>query len=277
MLEGKIVAITGAAGGIGKAIAEKSIAAGAKVAISDIDAARIAQTGSEIGADHFVCDVGNEASMQAFISGAQSALGPIDMFVSNAGIGEPDETAHAAAASDESWERSWKINMMANVYAARALLPGWIKRRDGRLVVTSSAAGLLAQIGSGSYTISKHGARAFAEYVAMMHKHDGVKVHCICPQYVKTNMTAHMTEVTSGPDRHIEAADVADALFAAIEKGEFLVLPHPIIGEYYAAKVQNFDRYIGGMANQKKRLYAAQGGLPLGIQEKNEDVNHGTI
>ena len=255
MYSNQSIAITGAAGGIGRAIAQKCVALGAKVAICDINADLVQKTAAEIGATPFVCDVGDEQSVIKFIEGGAKANGPIDMFVSNAGIGMMDMPGgHAAGGSNDSWEQSWQINTMANVYASRALLPGWIKRGEGRFVVTASAAGLLAQIGTASYTVTKHAALGFAEYMAIMHKDDGVKVHYICPQYVKTNMTKGMKVVDEGPDRHLEPSDVADALFAAIDKNEFLVLPHPVIGDYFRNKASNFDRYIGGMAKQKRSM-----------------------
>lgn len=255
MFSNQSIAITGAAGGIGRVIAEKCVAQGAKVAIGDINKEGVEKTAAEIGAEAFVCDVSDEQSVIDFIEGATKANGPIDMFVSNAGIGMPDlPGGHAAGGSNNSWEKSWQINTMANVYASRVLLPGWIKQGEGRFVVTASAAGLLAQIGTASYTVTKHAALAFAEYMAIMHKDDGVKVHCICPQYVKTNMTKGMKVVDDGPDRHLEPSDVADALFSAIENNEFLVLPHPVIGQYFQNKASNIDRYIGGMAKQKRSM-----------------------
>lgn len=255
MFSNQSIAITGGAGGIGRAIAEKCIALGGKVAIADINKKLVKETANTIGAEAYVCDVANEKSVKEFIGSAAAINGPIDMYVSNAGIGEPDlPGGHAAGGSNESWERSWQINVMANIYASRALLPEWIERKSGRLVVTSSAAGLLAQIGTGSYTATKHAALAFAEYVALMHKDDGISVHCICPQYVKTNMTKGMKVIDEGPDRHLEPSDVANTLIRAIENKEFLVLPHPIIGDYFQHKAQNFDRYIGGMAKQKRSM-----------------------
>ena len=267
MVSGQSVAITGAAGGIGRAIAEKCIAAGAKVAISDINEELVNQTAKEIGASPFVCDVADEMAVKAFIEGAEAVNGPIDMFVSNAGVGFSDEPGgHAAGGSNEGWELSWKINTMSNVYASRYLLPQWLERKDadvaGRFVVVASAAGLLAQVNTASYTVTKHGALAFAEYMAIMHKGDNVCVHCICPQYVQTNMTKGMKVITEGPDKHIMPSDVANALFASMEKGEFLVLPHPVIGDYFQAKAANFDRYIGGMS---KQLRTAQ--TPVGLKK----------
>jgi len=250
MFAKKCVAITGAASGIGRAIAVKCIENGAAVAISDINEKLVMETASEIGAHGFYCDVGDETSVRAFIQGAQDICGPIDMFVSNAGIGVPDN-GHAASGSNESWEKSWQINMMANVYAGRALIPGWQERGDGRFVIVASAAGLLAQVGTASYTVTKHAAVGYAEYLAIMHKDDGIAVHCICPQYVKTNMTKGLDDVKEGPNKHLLPSDVADALFACIEQGQFLVLPHPVIKDYFQAKAADHDRYIAGMAKQK--------------------------
>ena len=255
MISGQSIAITGAAGGIGRAIAEKCIAAGAKVAISDINEDLVRQTAKEIGASAFVCNVAKEDSVAQFIKDAEALNGPIDMFVSNAGVGFPDEPGgHAAGGSDKSWELSWQINVMSSVYAGRSLIPNWKDKGAGRFVIVASAAGLLAQVGTASYTTTKHAAVGYAEYMAIMHKDDGIKVHCVCPQYVKTNMTKGMTEIKEGPNKHLEASDVADALFAAMEEGKFLVLPHEIISSYFAAKAADHDRYIEGMAKHKSNM-----------------------
>jgi len=255
MYTGQSIAITGAAGGIGRSMAERFIAEGAKVAISDINTELVEKTAKEIGATAFTCDVSNEQAIVAFIEGAEAANGPIDVFVSNAGVGFPDEPGrHAAGGSNESWELSWQINVMSSVYAGRSLIPGWKQRGQGRFVIVASAAGLLAQVYSGSYTVTKHAAVGYAEYMAIMHKGDGIKVHCVCPQYVKTNMTKGMTEVKDGPDKHLEASDVADSLFTAMEKDEFLVLPHPVIKDYFQGKAADHDQYIGGMAYRAKTM-----------------------
>lgn len=262
MPEKQHAGITGAAGGIGRAIAEKYLRAGATVSISDINEDELKKCVQETGADGFVCDVGDEASVQSFLRQARAKNGPVDVYISNAGVGFSDAPGHhAAGGSNGSWEKSWQINVMSSVYAARALLPEWIKRKSGRFVVTASAAGLLAQVGSGSYTVTKHAALGFAEYLALTHKNDGISVHCICPQYVRTNMTRGIQEVTEGPDRHIEPAEVADTLFEAIAEERFLVLPHPVIGVYHAKKCENIDRYIAMMAGQKQKLSAEQ--LPV--------------
>ncbi len=255
MFKGQSVAITGAAGGIGRAIAEHFIRAGANVAISDINTALVEQTGLEIGAESFHCNVADEASIQTFLKGAKTANGPVDVFVANAGVGFPDSPGHhAAGGSNTSWELCWQVNVMSSIYAGRALLPEWIERGAGRFVSVASAAGLLAQVYSGSYTTTKHAALGFAEYMAIMHKDDGIKVHCICPQYVKTNMTKGMREIKDGPDKHLLPSDVAESLFAAMAQDKFLVLPHPVIGDYFQAKAADYDQYIRKMNTRKQTI-----------------------
>ncbi len=262
MFKGQSVAITGAAGGIGRAMAEKFIVEGAKVAISDINEAAVIKTAREIGAESFVCDVSDEAQVQSFILGATTANGPVDVFVSNAGIGLPDQPGgHAAGGSNESWEKSWQINVMSSIYASRALLPDWLEKGKGRFVIVASAAGLLAQVYSGSYTTTKHAAVGFAEYLAVMHKDQGIDVHCVCPQYVKTNMTAGMTVVEEGPNRHLEPSEVADTLFAAIKDDKFLVLPHPAVKDYTMGKLADHDAYIKTMSEMKHTFDLGQ--IPL--------------
>lgn len=262
MFDGQSVAITGAAGGIGRAIAERFIAEGANVAISDINAEAVAATASEIGAESFVCDVSDEAQVQSFILGATTANGPVDVFVSNAGIGLPDQPGgHAAGGSNESWEKSWQVNVMSSIYASRALLPDWLEKGRGRFIIVASAAGLLAQVYSGSYTTTKHAALGYAEYLAIMHKDQGVDVHCVCPQYVKTNMTAGMTVVEEGPNRHIEPWEVADSLFTAMKEDKFLVLPHPVVKDYAMAKLADHDTYIKTMSELKHTFDIGQ--IPL--------------
>ena len=197
------------------AIAEMFIAGGAKVAICDLEAPTAVAEG--IGATAFACDVADEAAVKTFIKGAEAANGPIDIYVSNAGVGFSNQPGgHAAGGDNTSWEKSWQINVMASIYASRALLPGWIERGSGRFVITSSAAGLLCQIGSASYTATKHAALGYAEAMAIEHKDDGINVHCICPQYVRTNMTKGAKFAEENKDGLLEPSDVANALKTSI-------------------------------------------------------------
>ncbi len=262
MFKNQSVAITGAGtpGGIGRAIADMFIAGGANVAICDLTAPEA--LAKEIGATAFACNVSDEAAVQAFIKGAEAKNGPLDVFVSNAGVGFGDLPAgHAAGADNKAWETSWQVNVMANVYAARALLPTWKKRGAGRFVITASAAGLLNQIGSASYSATKHAAVGYAEAMAIAHKSDGIDVHCICPQYVRTNMTKGAKFAENSPDGLLEPSDVAAALKAAIKDGHFMVLSHPVVGDYFRNKAMDYDRYIAGMAKLKTKI--SQGDLPL--------------
>lgn len=254
MFQGKNIAITGAHGGIGRAFAEMFISNGANVAISDIkDPSKVAK---DIGAKGFVCDVSNESSVQTFISAAENELGPLDMFIANAGIGFSDyPVGHAAGADNMAWQKSWDVNVMGAVYAARAVLPAWIERQSGNFIIVASAAGLLNQIGSASYSATKHAAVGFAEAIGIAHKDDGISVHCVCPQYVKTNMTKGMKFAERNPDELLEPADVAETLKSAIIDDRFMVLPHAVVGDYFKAKAMDYDRYISGMAKLKSKIH----------------------
>lgn len=266
MFKNQSVAITGAAGGIGRAIAERFIAAGAHVAISDIDHARIQETGDAIGALALKCDAGSEASMVDFIDAASAANGPVDVFIANAGVGFSDGAGFLAGGADNgAWETSWQVNVMQSVYAARALLPQWIERGSGRFVITASAAGLLNQIGSASYSATKHAAVGYAEAMAIAHKDHGIDVHCLCPQYVRTNMTKDMKFSEKRAHELIEPSDVADTLFKAMEAGDFMVLPHPIVKDYIQGKAADYNAWIEGMATLRRKVPADA--LPLKEKE----------
>ena len=251
MFENQSIAVTGANGGIGRAIAEMFISNGAKVAISDLQSPT--NTAEEIGAIAFACDVSDESAVQSFVDEAEAANGPIDVFVSNAGVGfgDPD---NAAGASNKNWELSWQVNVMSSVYAARAVLPSMQSRGSGRFVITASAAGLLQQIGSASYSATKHAAVGFAEAIAIRHWDEGIRAHCICPQYVRTNMTKGFDFAENSQDGLLEPSDVADALRMAIENDQFLVLSHPIVGEYFKNKAMDYERYISGMNKLKQKI-----------------------
>jgi len=251
MFKNQSIAVTGASGGIGRAIAEMFIANGAKVAISDRESP--AETAAEIGAASFVCDVTQEEAVKAFIKDAEAVNGSIDVFVANAGVGFGDPE-HAAGASNKSWELSWGVNVMGVVYAARALLPSMQKRGSGRFVVTASAAGLLGQIGSASYTATKHAAVGFAESMAIRHWDEGIQTHCLCPQYVRTNMTKGVAMAEGHQDGLLEPSDVAEALRVAIDEERFMVLSHPVVGEYFKHKASDYEGYIKGMNKLKQKI-----------------------
>lgn len=251
MFENQIVAVTGAAGGIGRAIAEMFIAQGAKVAISDRSLPET--TAQEIGAKAYECDVSNDENIIAFIDAVEADLGPIDVFVSNAGVGFGNGP-HVAGGSNKTWELSWQINVMSSVYAVRRLMPRWLENKSGRFIITASAAGLLNQIGSASYTSTKHAAVAFADSIAIEHGDAGINVHCVCPQYVRTNMTKGMEMAENGQDDLLEPVDVSNALLDAMQKGEFLVLPHKVVKKYTMGRAHDHEAWLDGMVKFRKSL-----------------------
>jgi NAD(P)-dependent dehydrogenase (short-subunit alcohol dehydrogenase family) len=234
------VVVTGAGGGIGAALARRFAAEGARVVVNDLDAGRAKTVAEEIGG----IAVPGDAS--AVVDEAREALGgTVDVYCANAGVG----SGGTEAAGEEVWARAWDVNVMAHVRAAHALLPGWLERGRGRFVSTVSAAGLLTMIGAAPYSVTKHGAYAFAEWLSLTYRHRGVKVHAICPQGVRTDM---LTASGSAGDlvltpTAIEPEDVADALFRGIEADRFLILPHPEVAEYYQARAAEPDRWLRGM------------------------------
>ncbi|MEU7157103.1 SDR family oxidoreductase [Streptomyces chrestomyceticus] len=251
----KTVVVTGAGGGIGAALARRFAAEGARVAVNDLDAAKAERTAREIGA---VAVPGDASDV---VPAARAALGgTVDIFCANAGVG----TGGGPEAPDAAWELAWDVNVMAHVRAARALLPGWLERGAGRFVSTVSAAGLLTMVGAAPYSVTKHGAYAFAEWLSLTYRHRGIAVHAICPQGVRTDMladTGAAGELVLTPTA-IEPAAVADALFAAMAEERFLVLPHPEVGDYYTARAADTERWLGGMNHLQRKLEQAGSRTP---------------
>jgi NAD(P)-dependent dehydrogenase (short-subunit alcohol dehydrogenase family) len=210
-------------------------------------------TAAEIEAVAFECDVSKEQDVVDFIDMAGAVNGPIDIYCSNAGVGFSDK-GHAAHSPNEDWETSWAVNVMGSVYAARALLPDWIERGSGNFVITASAAGLLNQIGSATYSATKHAAVGLAESIAISHYNDGIRAHCICPQFVRSNMTKGMKFAEQNKDGLLEPSDVANALKAAIKNDEFMVLSHPIVSEYFKHKAMNYNEWITGMVRLRSKM-----------------------
>jgi NAD(P)-dependent dehydrogenase (short-subunit alcohol dehydrogenase family) len=251
MFKNQIVAVTGASGGIGRGLAEMFIAEGATVAISDLTSPEA--TASEIGASAYVCDVSDEESVVAFIEAVRADHGAVDVYVSNAGIGSGNGR-YVAGASNASWEQAWQVNVMGSVYAARHLMPDWVARGSGRFVITASAAGLLNQIGSASYSCTKHAAVSLAESILIEHGDQGIKSHCICPQYVRSNMTKGMEMAEGSQDGLLEPKDVANALKAAIAADEFFAFSHPVVRNYFINRATHPDKYLSGMRKLKTKL-----------------------
>jgi NAD(P)-dependent dehydrogenase (short-subunit alcohol dehydrogenase family) len=250
-LSGKIVVVTGAASGIGRALAKRFAAEGARLVVSaDRDGAGAKASAEEIGGVAFTTDVAHEADIRALIEGVELNHGPIDLFVSNAGIG----VAGGAEASDEAWQRIWDINVMAHVWAARHMVPRMVARGGGYIMSTASAAGLLSQIGSAPYAVTKHAAVALAEWLAITHGDDGLKVSVLCPQAVRTAMTAGNPDGVASIDGMIEPDAVAEAVVRGLEAESFLILPHPEVVDYMRRKTNDYDRWIGGMRKLNRRF-----------------------
>lgn len=256
-IAGKVCVVTGGASGIGKALATRFIAEGATaVVIADLNADKVSAVGAEIGAQAHALDVRDESAIAALVASVEAEHGQIDLFCSNAGIiGVDGEPWWATGADNALWQRMWEIHLMSHVYAARACLPAMIARGEGYFLNTASAAGLLAQIGSAPYSVTKHAAVSFAESLAITHGDDGIKVSCLCPQAVDTAMTAGTDGGgVAGVDGMLSAEAVAEAVIQGLDAESFLILPHPEVEEYRQNKARSYDRWLGGM-RKLRRLF----------------------
>ncbi len=251
-LADKHVIVTGGASGIGRALCLRFAAEGARaIVVADREEAGAARVAEECGGQPFAVDVSDEARVQALVETAERQNGPVDLFVSNAGIG----TAGGVEARNEDWQRIWDVNVMAHVYAARAVLPSMLERGEGYLLNTASAAGLLTQIGSAPYAVTKHAAVALAEWLSISHGEQGIKVSVLCPQAVRTAMTAGSENGgVAGVDGMIEPDQVADCVVAALDEERFLILPHPEVAEYMRRKAGDYDRWLRGMRRLHKQF-----------------------
>jgi NAD(P)-dependent dehydrogenase (short-subunit alcohol dehydrogenase family) len=255
IVSGAGVVVTGGGGGIGRAIARRLAAGGARVVVNDLDPAAAQAVAAEIGGYAAPGDAGSERGVDELVKAAAEFLGEIDIYCSNAGTGG----GTGPETPDDVWQRAWEVNTMAHVRAARALLPGWLARGSGTFVVTASAAGLLTMLGSAPYSVTKHAAVGFAEWLAATYAHRGLAVHCICPQGVRTEMLANSGRAGDVvlADAAIEPEQVADALTAALAGGSFLVLPHPEVRDYYVNRATDTDRWLRGMSRLQQRIEEA--------------------
>jgi NAD(P)-dependent dehydrogenase (short-subunit alcohol dehydrogenase family) len=244
--------VTGAARGIGRAIASRLAREGWSVVVADLDAEALAETASELGALAVPGDTSTDAGVRHLVETAYDRLGHVDAFFANAGMG----TLAGLDASDEQWQRALDTNVMAHVRASRQLVPRWLEAGGGRFVVTASAAGLLTMLGDAPYSVSKHAAVAFAEWLSATYRHRGIVVQAICPQGVQTRMLEE-----SGPlqglltrDATVTPDEVADAAWAALQGEEFFVLPHPEVRDYYAQRAAHPDAWLAGMNRLQQKL-----------------------
>jgi NAD(P)-dependent dehydrogenase (short-subunit alcohol dehydrogenase family) len=249
-LAGKVVVITGGSGGIGRAMARAFLDEGARaVMLADLDAARVSAAAAELGCDGMACDVTREAEVAALVRATEARHGPIDLFCSNAGAGGAGVLTDA---DNAVWQQQWELHVMSHLYAARAVLPSMLARKSGYLLNTASAAGLLAALGSGPYTVTKAAAVKLAEFLAITHGDDGIRVSVLCPQGVNTAM-APKSLGDGQTDGIIEPEQLARTVVETLREERFYVLPHPEVGEYVRRKGNDVDRWLGGMRRLRRQ------------------------
>jgi NAD(P)-dependent dehydrogenase (short-subunit alcohol dehydrogenase family) len=260
--------VTGGGHGIGRALCRRLHRDGASVVVADVDAAAAEKVAAEIGGVARVVDVADEAAIIKLVDDVERDIGAIDCFVSNAGVGFGDGDSGAISAAgglnpvDDRWDACWRINVMAHVYAARALVPRMLERGGGHLINVASAAGLLSQIGDAAYSATKHAAVAFAESLAIDYGDRGIKVSVVCPQAVATRMIgiADDSDTMDGGfggndvDGIMRAEDVADIIVNEALGGRFLILTHPQVATYFKRKADDHDRWISGMQRFREKL-----------------------
>ncbi|MCB1015627.1 MAG: SDR family oxidoreductase [Acidimicrobiales bacterium] len=267
-LRGKVAVVTGGGNGIGRALCRRFVAEGAAcVVVADLggDAAASVAAGLGDAAAALEVNVALEGDVVRLVEITEDRYGPIDLFCSNAGIAAP---AGGVEAPTEGWQQIWDVNVMAHVYAARTLIPRMVDRGGGYLLNTASAAGLLTNLGAAPYSVTKHAAVGLAEWLAITHGDQGIKVSCLCPQGVRTNMLLGAAGVAPDGDPAqlagavvlaqgaIEPEDVAEAVVAGLADERFLILPHPEVLDYFRNKAGDYDRWIGGMRKLGRTLAA---------------------
>lgn len=260
-LQGATVVVTGGGNGIGAAVARSIARAGASaVLVADLDDAAASSVAAEVrdlGVDAVArrVDVGVAAEVTAMVAAADDAFGRVDVMISNAGIG----TGAGIDAGPEDWDRSWRINVLAHVHATQAALPGMLERGSGAFVHTCSAAGLLTMIGDAPYSVTKHAAVAFAEWLSVTYGTRGIQVGALCPQGVETALLRDGSgsvaeQVVRGAGAVLTPEQVADEVVDALVDGRFLILPHPEVADHLRTKATDPERWLGAMRSIAARV-----------------------
>ncbi len=257
-VKGKVVVVTGAASGIGRELCYRFAREGAKAVVAaDINEAGIREVASKVNGSALVCDVRKEEDIVRLVKFTEDKYGSVDLFCSNAGI----IVLGGYEASNADWQRIWEINVLAHVFAARAVVPGMIARGGGAFLITASAAGLLSQIGSVPYSVTKHAAVGLAESLAITYGDQGIQVFALCPQAVDTEMTKPVEGGgVAGVDGLMKPEQLADAVMESFAKDEFLILPHKEVKTYMQRKTTDYDRWLAGMRRLQERFVS---GAPL--------------
>ncbi|MFC4003123.1 SDR family oxidoreductase [Prauserella oleivorans] len=257
-LSGAGVVITGGGGGIGAALARVFAAEGARLVLADLEVSDLEAVAAEVGGVAVAGDAASEKGVRRLVARAREELGEIDLFCANAGVARPG----GPDAPEDVWALSWEVNVMAHVRAARELLPGWLARGRGHFLATVSAAGLLTNLGSAPYSVTKHGALAFAEWLSATYRHRGITVQAVCPQGVRTRMladTGAAGELIMGASA-IEPDQVAHTVLEGLRDGRFLILPHPEVAGYYATRATENERWLAGMNKLQRKIEQVEGG-----------------
>ncbi|TJZ54067.1 SDR family oxidoreductase [Streptomyces piniterrae] len=251
-LKDAAVVVTGAGSGIGAALARRFAAAGARLVVNDLDAAAVARVAEEIGATAVPGDASAERDVAALVTAARTHLGEIDLFCANAGI----EPGGGADAPEQVWERAWQVNVMSHIRASQQLLGPWLARGRGHFLATVSSAGLLTHPAAAPYAVSKHGALAFAEWLAATYGDRGITVQALCPMGVRTEMYERSDPAAKAAlDGAVLTPDeVADTVVEALADGKFLILPHPEVRDHYALRATDTDRWLTGMQRLRRRM-----------------------
>jgi NAD(P)-dependent dehydrogenase (short-subunit alcohol dehydrogenase family) len=251
-IQGKVAIVTGGASGIGAGLVKRFVQEGARgVVAADMNLERAQGVARDAGGPAIAmrCDVSRESDIQALVAATREQFGQVDIYISNAGIlGRPG----GIELEDALWDKMWQVHAMAHVWAARAVVPEMVARGEGYFLVTASAAGLLNIVESAPYGVTKHAAVAMAEWLRIAYGRKGLRVSCLCPQSVQTDMTANGAG-SAGVNGVLTPEQVAEEVVRVMRDETFLVLPHPEVAKYFQAKGQDYDRWLGGM----QKIYAA--------------------
>jgi len=252
-LRSKVIVVTGAGSGIGAAMARRFAAESPSgLVLADVDLGAASRVADEVGGVAVRADVSDAEANRALIEDAEDRFGPIDLFCANAGIGSVGDEQD----DPEMWHRMWDVNVMSHVHAARHLIPAWVARGSGYFLATVSAAGLLTNLKAAQYSVTKHAALAFAEWLAVTYGDAGIKVSALCPQFVNTPLLADSEAFKAlGGDHTLEPEEVADAVVTGLAAESFLILPHPEVERFFQNKAGDYDRWIGGMRKLQRTVF----------------------